>query len=230
MVHLSASKHRGEEKMTLQVYKMPELYRDQKVVFDDPAHIRMVYAGRRWGKTRLGVYQGIDWTLGLENVAYITPNFRMSPHKLICDLLHESGMSFKSEEMMRIRIYGSTLHLLSVYDLRSVHKRFDAVIVDEGAFIGEEAYDHYLSPFLYYHTTSKNLLLLSSPNRWSRPQSWFTRRFKKILKEEVQGSAYSYPTDNFPEIDLGLIEHARQSLSDVAFRRDFLAVSRGFKV
>jgi phage FluMu gp28-like protein len=213
--------------------KSPNLAREWKPVINvaphpgqievhkDPHRFKVLSAGRRWGKTRLGVNEciavaskgGIAW--------WVAPSYKTSeagwrPLVQLCARLPQTKI-LKEDKIITFPKGGLvSVRSSEVYkNLRG--EGLDLVVMDECAFQRPEVWSEVLRPAL--SDKKGSALFISTPNRCN----WFYDLYNQAGKLPDTWRSWQFPTSSNPFIDPSEIELARQSLPDEVFRQEYLA-------
>jgi predicted phage terminase large subunit-like protein len=198
-------------------------------VLCSPARNKLVVCGRRWGKTVAGLIAvveghgprpgGFRGALDGAVVWWVAPSYPMAT-EIWRDLkrsLHEAWTD-KSESERRIVLpSGGSVAVRSADNpdsLRGVG--LDGLVIDEAAFVPEEAWTEALRPTL--SDRQGWALFISTPNG----QNWFQRLFENAAS--APGWArWQRPTADNPKIPPEEFEAARRDLGAYAFAREYEA-------
>jgi hypothetical protein len=93
----------------------------------------------------------------------------------------------------------------------------DFVVVDECAFIAEQAWTEALRPAL--SDRLGRAMFISTP----KGRNWFYRMFVIGQMDSGAWASWQFPTSDNPYIDAGEIEDARRQLPELTFRQEYLA-------
>lgn len=193
----------------------------QDEVHKDPHRFKVLAAGRRWGKTRLGVNEciaiatkgGIAW--------WVAPSYKTSeagwrPLVQLCARLPQTKI-LKAEKTITFPSGGMVaVRSSEVFDnLRG--EGLDLVVMDECAFQQPEVWTEVLRPALADKRGSA--LFISTPNRCN----WFYDLYNMDQRLPDSWKSWRFPTSSNPFIDESEIELARESLTDEVFRQEFMA-------
>ena len=198
----------------------------QKKVIDgfaDSEHkFGVVATGRQYGKSLLGQNLLLYWLLKTpkQKGAWISPIYNQSK-KVFQELSGAANKLIKSSNKADLTITfinGSTLQFLSAERYDSIRGfSFNYMVVDEAAFIREQAMNEAIFPTL--SALGKKCLIISTP----KSKNWF---YNAYLKGSNGGSDYisfaGISTDN-PHIDVDFINDQRQSLPADIFAQEYLA-------
>ena len=186
-------------------------YVDSKELFG------VVSAPRGSGKTLLGINLMLYWLLQKPNRkgGWISPVY--SQAKSVLDQIVETSKpiiatSNRMEASIQF-INGSTLKFLSSDTPDNIRGfRFTHLVLDETAFIKEEALGTAILPTL--NPNGKKCLMISTPKGRNHFYNWF-------MKEDVVKK--KFPLTSCPYVSDLLIDEARKSLPKDLFRQEFEA-------
>ena len=200
------------------------LTKPQRTIFTAPERFRVVVAGRRFGKTVLGInecmYEAMRGTKRL--IWYIAPTYRMAK-ELVWEELKEaippSMIQNKNEAELSITLkgYKSKIVLKGADNPDSLRgKGLDYVVFDEAADIDEDTWFKVIYPAL----TDKqgSALFIGTPKGYN----WFYDLFMEALHSE-NWSAHSYTTAEGGNVTKSELEYAKKTLSKKHFAQEFLA-------
>ena len=201
--------------------------KSQKVVHASPARFMAVDAGRRWGKTILG----LNWLL--EGICqeggpawWLAPIYAQSKmaFRRLCSAARaggaDSAIKDKSISELRLEFANSQVMEFKSADnpdtLRGEGLR--RVVLDEAARIKREIYEEVVRPAV--SDTHGRILFLSTP----KGKNWFYEiytRGQDPLQKEFQ--SWKFPTADNPAVAKADIEQAQQSLPIDVFSQEYLA-------
>ena len=209
----------------MQVTLFTPHFGQKKVIdgFADSEHkFGVVATGRQYGKSLLGQNLLLYWLLKTpkQKGAWISPIYNQSK-KVFQELSGAANKLIKSSNKADLTITfinGSTLQFLSAERYDSIRGfSFNYMVVDEAAFIREQAMNEAIFPTL--SALGKKCLIISTP----KSKNWF---YNAYLKGSNGGSDYisfaGISTDN-PHIDVDFINDQRQSLPADIFAQEYLA-------
>ena len=193
----------------------------QAAVHNDPHRFKVLAAGRRWGKTRLGVLECIA-KASLGGIAWwVAPSYKTSeagwrPLTQMCASLRHPKI-LKAEKIITFPSGGLVaVRSSEIFDnLRG--EGLDLVVLDECAFQREEVWTEVLRPALADRKGSA--LFISTPNRCN----WFYDLYNNQYSQPNLWRSWQLPSASNPFLDPSEVELARQSLTDEVFRQEFLA-------
>jgi hypothetical protein len=198
----------------------------QKKVIDgfaDSNHkFGVVATGRQFGKSLLAQNLLLYWLLRSKNQkgAWISPIYNQC--KKVFQELHDASNQLITQsnkaDLTITFVNGSTITFLSAERYDSIRGfSFNYMVIDECAFIREEAINEAIFPTL--SAIGKKCLMISTP----KSKNWFYNAYLKGLNgggDYVSFSAIS--TDN-PHIDASFIAEQSKSLPEQIYRQEYLA-------
>jgi len=196
-------------------------HKGQQRVLESRARFRVCAAGRRWGKTVFGIY--LVMSQAIENpgsfIWWVSPVYAqaMIPYRRILSTAREIIADHNKDEK-RIEFINS-----SVIEFKSADKPdnlrgegLDLLIIDEAAYIDDEAWYACLRPTL--SDRCGKAVMISTP----AGKNWFYHVFMLGFTDPEYASFRS-PTEENPIIPRSEIEEARRNLPDYVFRQEYLA-------
>lgn len=200
---------------------IPRLRKDQRAIANSKARFKVVACGRRWGKTVLGLVMAIEAARRGKRVWWVTPNYGMAfyPWRDLKATLQNEWIA-KNESARHIDLEGGGSITVKSADepdsLRGVG--LDLLIIDEAAFVKEEAWTHALRPAL--SDRKGRVLLISTP----RGQNWFWHLYQRGVDPlHPDWEAWTAPASANPIIDDDEIAEAKSLLAERVFRQEYLA-------
>ncbi len=191
-------------------------------VVDNPARFRVLVCGRRWGKTRLGsalcvqtaAYGGRAW--------WVAPTYKVSEvgWRLVKRLAVQiPGADIKEAERIVFLPSGGEVQVRSADNPDSLRgEGLDFVVMDECAFMKEEAFTEALRPAL--SDRKGRAMFISTP----KGRNWFYRLWMRCVDEgDSEWHGWQLPTADNPYIDPVEIEAARLGLPERIFAQEYLA-------
>lgn len=193
----------------------------QKAVHDCPARFRVLCAGRRFGKTRLGVMECIDAANRGGVAWWVSPTYKMSdvgwrPLRQIAGRIPTVDVSLVDR---RVRFPGGgSVTVRSADNPNSLRgEGLDFLVMDECAYIAEDAWVEALRPAL--SDRKGRALFISTP----RGRNWFWKIYQRGLEVSEEWASFTFPTSANPYIDPAEIEAARITLPELTFEQEYLA-------
>jgi len=177
-------------------------------------------AGRRWGKTRLGVHECLDVAAHGGRAWWVAPNYKMSevgwrPLRMMGTKI---GAEVRRVDRQIILPSGGEVTVRSADQSDSLRgEGLDFLVVDECAFVAEEAWTEALRPAL--SDRLGRAMFISTP----KGRNWFWRLWQRGMAGEPDYAAWQLPTSDNPYIAASEIEAARLSLPELTFEQEYLA-------
>lgn len=197
----------------------------QIIVHNSTARFKVLAAGRRWGKTRLGVNECIEKGLSGGNAWWVAPTYKMTdagwkPLQFLCSKL-ENVVVYKADKMVEFIKPKGPNGLVSIRSADDPQKLrgdgLDLAVLDEAAYIHEDAWYQGIRASLSDHIGSA--LFISTP----RGQNYFWKLYLNGANGVPGWESFTFPTSNNPYILSSEIETARNELPDMIFRQEYLA-------
>jgi len=205
----------------LQVQIDFEPHPGQKKILESTTRFRVCAAGRRWGKTLLGIYLAITHALEKKGaiVWWVAPVYAQSliPYRKILSSMPEL-IVYANKDEKRIELMNS-----SVLEFKSSDRPdnlrgegIDFLILDEAAYIDDDVWYACLRPAL----SDKNgkAVIISTP----AGRNWFYHVYM-LGFTDPEYMSFKSPTSDNPLISKSEIEEARRNLPDYVFRQEYLA-------
>lgn len=200
---------------------LPTLRPDQRAIALSRKRFKVVACGRRWGKTTLGLVLAVRHALYGRQVWWVAPTYGLAfwPWRTLKSALVGRWAS-KSESDRHIDLPGGGSITVKSADnpdgLRGVG--LDFLVVDEAAYVAEEAWTGALRPAL--SDRRGRALIISTP----RGRNWFYRVFQRGRDQLMrQWGAWQHSTAANPLIPQEEIEEARGLLPERVFTQEYLA-------
>jgi hypothetical protein len=202
---------------------MPKLHVKQMEVWNSPARFRVVVAGRRWGKTRLGVALCAD--VGAKrggHAWWVAPSYKMAEvgWRTMRNLCRQiPGVRVREGERALHFPDGGFVMVRSADDPQSLRgESLDLVVPDEAAFMKKGAWYEALRPAL--SDRKGKAVFISSP--YGKNYFWDLYR-NGLDPEQPDWESWRFPTSTNPFVDAAEIEAARRELPERVFRQEYLA-------
>jgi len=199
---------------------LPALHNHQEPIAHDPSRFIVVAAGRRFGKTRLGVTKCTEKGLEGKRAWWVAPTYPLGAVGWrLSKWLAKQIPGTVTKESVRMIEYpgGGTSQVKSADNPDSLRSEgLDLVVVDETAHMlrFSEAWEQALRPAL--SDRKGGALFISTPKGYNH----FHELFKKAGNGE-NWAAYQHPTWDNPYIDPAEIEVAKLELPDLIFRQEY---------
>lgn len=211
------------------------LHRGQSRVFKDPRRVRVVVAGRRWGKTQLARILAVRAAAAKTKqlIWYVAPTYGMARSILwdeLKDSIPKKWIRSVNETRMTVRLRnGSRIELKGADkpdSLRGV--ALNLVIVDEAQDIEPDTWFKVLYPTLT--STRGEAIIIGTPKAYNwlydvymKGQRGETYRDTKGRLRKNDHKSWQFPTITSPFIPLEEIAAARQNMDEKSFRQEFEA-------
>lgn len=202
------------------VINFPAMHPTQAAVAGDPARFRVLAAGRRWGKSRLGSALCVAAGLRGQRAWWVAPTYKLAAvgWRMIQRL---SGPIPGAEPRLVDRQItypgGGEVTVRSADDPNSLRgEGLDLVVMDECAFMLEAAWNEALRPAL--SDRKGRAIFISTPKR----RNWFHRLYL-AGRDGGEYRSWQLPTADNPYIDAAEIVAAREQLPEDVFRQEYLA-------
>ena len=193
----------------------------QKAVHSDPSRFRVVDAGRRWGKTRLGVMECLEVAANKGRAWWVAPSYKVAlvgwrPLRRLAGRIH--GANVKLAEMSVELPGGGEVAIRSADNPDALRgEGLDFVVLDECAQIKPEAWSEALRPAL--SDKLGRALFIGTP----KGRNWFWEIYQRGVRGEDGYKSFTYPTSSNPHIEPTEIEAAKHELPELIFRQEYLA-------
>ena len=182
----------------------------------------VVVSSRQWGKSLLAVNSLLYWILNnpKSKSGWISPIYKQC-RKVFDELVEATKdivVSANKAELTIEYINGSSIQFLSAERPDSIRGfSFHYLVVDESAFLKQDAFDQAILPTL--SALGKKCLLISTP----KGKNWFYNWYLKGLDNRDDVISFKgYATDN-PFVDQQFIIEAKQSMPPSVFKQEFEA-------
>ena len=206
------------------IIKLPELHKNQQIVADDESRWKILCAGRRFGKTRLGVQLCIETAMQGKRAWWVAPTFsiaRVGWRDIMMagfDLADSLGVEVKMGDMVVNFPNGGFISVKSADNPQRLRgEGLDFLVMDEAAFVKEETWTEVLRPTLTERKGSA--LFISTPRGMN---NWFYRLWQDADERE-DWSKFKFSTVDNPEIDPGELESAKREIGSLTFAQEYEA-------
>ena len=193
----------------------------QLEVHNSDARFKVLSAGRRWGKTRLGVNECLDAASKGGRAWWVSPSYKTSevgwrPLRQIARKIPNAEV--RLVDRMVTLPGGGFVAVRSADNPDSLRgEGLDFVVMDECAFMQREAWTEAIRPAL--SDRLGKALFISTP----KGRNWFWENYQRGINGEQGWQSWTYPTSTNPFIDKGEIEAAKRDLPEIIFRQEYLA-------
>jgi len=199
--------------------ELPDLHELQQKIVEDETRFKIVVAGRRWGKTRLGIAMAIKYALEGGRVWWIAPTYPMAMEgwrdirQMVYDLPAEVSESLKMIDFAN----GGQLQIKSADNPQRLRGAgLDFVVLDECAYIKEETWAEVIRPTL----TDKqgDALFISTPKGFN----WFSRLFEKS-ETNNEWKSWQFHTNTNPYIPNNELDSAKKEIGSFLYSQEYEA-------
>jgi len=192
----------------------------QAEVHKHPARFKVLAAGRRWGKTRLGVNECLEVAAAGGRAWWVAPNYKMSEvgWRPLRRIANKIGAEVRRVDRQIILPNGGEVTVRSADTPDSLRgEGLDYIVLDECAFIPEAAWTEALRPAL--SDRQGGAIFISTPKR----RNWFFRLYQNGLNGDGEWQSWRFPTSANPYIEPAEIIAARDGLPEDIFSQEYLA-------
>ena len=201
------------------VVTLPELHDGQKKVAQSNSRFKVLSAGRRWGKTRLGVWLCLEkaWTGG--RAWWIAPTYAMALEgwKDLRNIGIEYGTIVKESEKTIITPTGGMVSIRSSDNpdrLRGAG--LDFVVLDECAFMKPNVWAEVIRPTLTER--QGGALFISTPKGFN----WFEDIYNKAEKLP-DWERWQLPTQTNPFVPVSELDIAKEEIGSYLYSQEYEA-------
>ena len=197
------------------------LHPAQFVIHSDKSRFRVVCAGRKFGKTRLGVMECLGAARGGKRGWWVAPTYKITevgwrPLYAMAGKI-PGAQRYKSDKMI-VLPGGGWIGVRSADSDQGLRSEgLDFVVIDEAAFIHHDVWSQQIRPNLA--ATEGSAMFISTP--WGL--NWFYDLYRRGQSNEPGWRSFHYPTSANPYINPTEIESAKRELPDLIFRQEYLA-------
>ena len=201
-------------------------HKGQKAIIDgfaDSTHkFGVVATGRQFGKSLLAQNLMLYWLLSNagQKGAWIAPVYNQCK-KVFQELTNAAYEIITKQNKADLTIEfvnGSTLQFLSTDNYNTIRGfSFNYMVLDEAAFIKEEAVNEAIFPTL--SALGKKCLIISTP----KSKNWFYSAYLKGLNQGGDYISFQGISVDNPHISQTFIEEQQRSLPESIFRQEYLA-------
>jgi predicted phage terminase large subunit-like protein len=200
------------------------LHEGQLTVAQDPARWKILCAGRRFGKTRLGVQLCLEVALKGGRAWWVAPTFSIA--RVGWRDIAASAKSFPREIEPRVSLANMQIDLANggSIGVRSADnpqrlrgEGLDFLVMDEAAFCKPEVWAEVLRPTLTERKGSA--LFISTP---IGRDNWFYDLWEQA-EDADNWARFRFSTTDNPRIDPEEVEAARKEVGSIVFAQEYLA-------
>lgn len=201
---------------------MPKLHPGQQAVWDHPARFQVLATGRRFGKSRLGALRTVYTGASGKRAWWVAPSFPMASigWRMVKALARQlPGVVIRESDRMITFPGGGWVQVKSADNPDSLRgEGLDFLVIDECAFVREEAWTEALRPSL--SDRQGRAYLISTP----KGRNWFWRAWARGQDgQETEWHSWQLPTAANPYIVPEEIAAARQGLPERVFLQEYEA-------
>lgn len=197
----------------------PKLHDGQMKVWRHPARFQVMACGRRFGKSRLGALMCISMAAQGKRAWWIAPSYPMAAigWRMLKRLaLQIPGVAVREMDRQIALPSGGSVQVRSADNPDSLRgDGLDFVVLDECAFIKEDAWMEALRPALA--DRQGRALFISTP----KGRNWFWRLWQQA--DDAEWQAWRFTSYDNPYIKASEIDAARRSLPERVFQQEFMA-------
>ncbi len=191
----------------------------QQTVFDDQARFRVLAAGRRWGKTRLGVWECLKVGLAGGRAWWVSVTYPVAQEgwRPLRSIGHTiPGAQVREVDKEVVLPGGGIVQVRSADEPQRLRGAgLDLVVIDEAAFCKPETWTEALRPALA--DRQGRALFISTP----KGPNWFRDLWDRADRDGW--ARFQFPTSSNPHIPAGEIAAAQTDLPSIVFAQEFLA-------
>src|SRR3990167_7426365 len=203
---------------TIQINANP--HPGQAEVHNHPARFKVLAAGRRWGKTRLGVNECLSVAARGGRAWWVAPTYKMSeggwrPLQRIGTKINAEVRKAERHIILPNRGEITVRSADNPDSLRG--EGLDFVVLDEVAYMTEQTWTEVLRAAL--SDRQGKGLFISTPKR----RNWFFQYWLRGQDAGEEWQSWRFPTSANPYISPDEIEAARLGLPEDVFNQEYLA-------
>lgn len=218
MMTMESSLTSKESKQSYKV-KLPTLHDGQVPVAKSDARFKVLVAGRRWGKTRLGVWLCIAKAMQGKKTWWVAPTYSMAMEgwKEIRRLGIDYGCFVKEYEKTLYTPTGGYVTVRSADNpdrLRGAG--LDYIVLDECAYIKEATWKEVLRPTLTER--QGGALFISTPKGYN----WFSRIYDEAERYD-DWERWQQPTSTNPLVPATELDTAKREIGSFLFSQEYEA-------
>lgn len=192
-------------------------------VATSPARFRVAACGRRWGKTRLGAALCLMTASTGGRAWWVAPTYKVSEvgWRLIRRMGQQvPGANIRHGDRLVALPGGGEIQVRSADNPDSLRgDGLDFVVIDECAFVSEDAWQEALRPAL--SDKLGRALFISTP----KGRNWFWHLWQRCIDaDDHEWHGWQLPTSDNPYIVQSEIESARQGLPERIFNQEYMAM------
>lgn len=197
------------------------LHPAQMAIHSSRARFKVVDAGRRFGKTRLGVMECLDYAARGKRALWVAPTYKVSEvgwrplRQLVARIpgvqvrLADRSVTFPAGGEVAIRSSDAPDSLRG--------EGLDFVVLDEAAFMSRDVWAQSIRPAL--SDRKGGAMFISTP----KGRNWFWEIWQRGSSGDPGWASFRYPTSANPYIEAGEIAAAQRELPEITFRQEYEA-------
>jgi len=202
----------------------PPLHDAQKEVHDSKARWKILCAGRRFGKSRLGVQMCMEIALAGGRAWWVAPTFAIS--RVGWRDIQAAAASFPSEMGVNIKVgdmqvdfgNGGFIGVRSADNPQRLRgEGLDFLVMDEAAFVKEETWTEVLRPTLTERKGSA--LFISTPKGMD---NWFYRLWEHANTSD-DWERFQFPSTSNPLVEESEVLSAKEEIGSLVFAQEYMA-------
>ena len=200
----------------------PHFHAGQLLVANDPARFRVLRAGRRWGKSRLGVWLALQCALEGGRAWWVAPDYKRAaegwePLRLMAQETMGSYAKVNLTDRIIHIANGGTVEVRSADNPQSLRGAgLDLLVLDEAALLPRVAWFQVLRPSLA--DRQGRALFISTP----KGGNWFKELWEDAGDRDGW-SRYHFPTSANPFIDAAEIADLARDMPSIEYRQEIEA-------
>jgi predicted phage terminase large subunit-like protein len=200
--------------------RLPRLHPRQVEVARHPARFKVLVCGRRWGKTRLGVFLSLEAGLRGKRVWWVAPTYAQASiaWRLARPLALQipGAEAREADRVLRLPGGGEIWFKSSDQADNLRGEGLDLLVMDEADFQPAEVWEQVLRPALA--DRKGRALFVSTPNVEG---GWFHQLFALGQAGGSDWASWTFPSESNPYVDPAEIAAARAALPSIVARREF---------
>ncbi len=206
------------------IAEFPELHEAQLKVAKSDARWKILCAGRRFGKSRLGVQLCLQTALAGKRAWWVAPTYTIA--RVGWRDILESARSFPEQIQPEISLVNMEVKFpgggsIAVRSADTPHRLrgegLDFLVMDEAAFVKPDVWHQVLRPTL---TERKGgALFISTPMGMN---NWFYELWEFADKKD-DWEKFQFATYDNPFIDRDEVENARDEVGSIVYAQEYLA-------
>jgi len=210
--------------MPVYIPELPGLHENQQEVSNSDARWKILCAGRRFGKTRLGIHMCMEVALNGGRAWWVAPTFAIA--RVGWRALENAAYSFPPEIQPKISLAnmevlfpnGGSISCKSADNPQRLRgEGLDFLVMDEAAFIKPDVWQEVLRPTLTERKGSA--LFISTPMGMN---NWFFDLWE-TAGNSPNWERFQYSTYDNPAIDPEEIDSAKDEVGSIVFAQEYLA-------